>query len=57
MSVGRNYEVLVSKRVRTDRNMPGHMMTLADRPIFRPENEVYWPGPENITWHQKHTFK
>jgi len=57
MSVGNNYEVLVSKRVRTDRNIPGHMMTLADRPIFRPENEIYWPGMENISWHQKNTFK
>lgn len=57
MSVGKNYEVLVSKRVRTDRNMPGHIMTLADRPIFRPEDQVYWPGMENIAWHQKHMFK
>jgi putative restriction endonuclease len=57
MSVGKNYEVLVSRRVRTDRNIPGHMMTLTDRPIFRPEDEVYWPGLENIEWHQKHTFK
>ena len=57
MSVGKNYEVLVSNRVRTDRNIPGHMMTLTGRPIFRPEDEVYWPGLENIEWHQKHTFK
>jgi putative restriction endonuclease len=57
MSVGNNYEVLVSKRVNTDRNIPGHMMALADRPIFRPEDEVCWPGLENITSHQKYTFK
>jgi putative restriction endonuclease len=57
MSVGKNYEVLVSMRVRTDRNIPGHVMTLSDRPIFRPENKVYWPGLENIAWHQKHTFR
>jgi len=57
MGVSRAYEVLVSKRVRTDRNIPGHVMTLADRPIFRPKDEVYWPGLENIAWHQKHTFK
>ena len=57
MSVSKNYEVLVSKRVRTDRNMPGHMMTLADRPIFKPEDKVYWPGMENIAWHQKYTYK
>jgi putative restriction endonuclease len=33
MSVSPSYEVLVSRRVRTDQNMPGHMLTLADRPI------------------------
>jgi hypothetical protein len=31
MSVGASYEVLVSRRVRMDQNMPGHMLTLADR--------------------------
>jgi len=57
MSVSSNYKVLVSKRVGTDRNYPGHITTLADRLIFRPEDEVYWPAMKNITWHQKHTFK
>jgi hypothetical protein len=33
------------------------MMTLADRTIFKPQNEIYWPGMENIKWHQKNTFK
>ena len=41
MSVGKSYEVLVSKRVRTDQNIPGHMMTLADRPIFKPQRQNY----------------
>jgi predicted restriction endonuclease len=35
MSVGASYEVLVSRRARMDQNMPGHMLTLADRPIFQ----------------------
>ena len=41
MSVGKNYEVLVSKRVRTDQNIPGYMMTLADRPIFKPQGQNF----------------
>ena len=36
MSVGNKYEVLVSDRVRIDSNIPGHILTLMDRPIFKP---------------------
>lgn len=57
ISVGNKYEVLVSSRIRTDRNIPGHVLTLADRPIIKPDNEIYWPAIENIAWHQKHAFK
>jgi putative restriction endonuclease len=57
MSVGRNYEVLVSKRIRTDRNIPGHMMTLSDRPIFKPQGQNYWPAQTNIEWHRKLVYR
>jgi putative restriction endonuclease len=57
MSVGRDYEVMVSRQVRVDRNIPGHVMTLADRPIFTPEEEVFWPHQQNLDWHRKHTFQ
>jgi putative restriction endonuclease len=46
MGVGRQYEVLVSDRVRIDSNMPGHILTLMDRPIFKPEMEHFWPGQD-----------
>ncbi|MBU0984158.1 MAG: HNH endonuclease, partial [candidate division Zixibacteria bacterium] len=39
MSVGKDYEVLVSKRVQSDRNIPGHIQPLIDRPIFKPVQE------------------
>jgi len=57
MSVSKKYEVMVSKRVQIDRNIPGHMTTLADRQIFRPHEEVHWPGFENIAWHHKYSFR
>ncbi len=56
MSVGNQYEVLVSGRVRIDSNMPGHVLTLVDRPIFKPEAEGFWPGQENLEKHRKRRF-
>jgi putative restriction endonuclease len=56
MSVGDGYEVLVSRRVRTDRNMPGHILTLTDRPIFKPEPERCWPAKDNLVHHRKKVF-
>jgi putative restriction endonuclease len=57
MGVGQEYEVLVSRRVRTDQNMPGHMLTLADRPIFRPEEQPFWPDRLNLSDHRRRVFK
>jgi predicted restriction endonuclease len=48
MSVGASYEVLVSRRIRMDQNMPGHMLTLVDRPIFHPAKEPLWPAQDNL---------
>ena len=56
MSVGNKYEVLVSKRVRIEQNILGHIMTLIDRPIFKPDPETFWPGKDNIKWHRDRMF-
>ena len=53
MGVGVQYEVLVSDRVRIDSNMPGHILTLAQRPIFKPDAERFWPGQYNLKRHRK----
>jgi hypothetical protein len=42
--------------VRTERNMPGHILTLTDRPSFRPESEKCWPGRENLAHHRREVF-
>ena len=57
MSVGKKYEVLVSKRVMKEQNYPGHILTLTDRPIFTPEQETFWPAQDNLHWHRKNTFR
>jgi len=57
MSVGKNFEVLVSRQAKKDPNILGPIMTFADRPIFRPTEELYWPSQNNIGWHRKSVFK
>lgn len=57
MAVGSEYQVMVSQTVKNDQNLPGHMLTLSDRPIFRPPESRYWPRQENFQWHRKKRFK
>ena len=49
----KDYEVLISKRVSREANLPGHMLTLSDRPIFRPVKHSFWPAQGNMEWHRK----
>lgn len=57
MSIGKGYEVLVSRLVKMEQNIPGHLEIFANRPIFRPAEMVYWPGQDNTAWHRKSVFK
>ena len=56
MSVGTKYEVMVSKRVQIEQNLPGHILTLRDRPIFTPSENQYWPAQGNLDHHRKRKF-
>ena len=56
MSVGKEYQVLVSKRVQFEQNLPGHILTLKDRNIFTPDEENYWPAQSNLEYHRQKTF-
>lgn len=56
MTVGNNYEVKVSKTVRQDNNFPGHILTLSDRLIFKPEQSKHWPAQDNLEYHRKTVF-
>ena len=57
MSVGKKYEVLVSRRVRTEQNLPGHILTLRDRSIFTPEEDKFWPAQSNLDFHRRKYFR
>lgn len=36
--------------------MPGHMLTLSDRPMFRPPESRFWPDQDNLAWHRRERF-
>ena len=57
MSVGEHYQVLVSREVQLEHNLPGHILTLRDRNIFTPEQENFWPAQENLGWHRRKYFR
>jgi len=57
IGVNDRYEVIVSSTVRAEQNMPGHMMSLAGRPIILPQKENFYPALENIAWHRKKIFR
>ena len=56
MSVGKAYEVLISRSVRIEKNILGHILTLTDRPIFKPDKQKFWPTQDNLAWHRKEKF-
>lgn len=56
MSVGTEYEVLVSKVVTINQNYPGHILTLSDRNIIRPEKKEFWPNQDNLEWHREKVY-
>jgi len=57
MSVGENYQVLVSGEVQLEHNLPGHILTLRDRSIFTPEQDKFWPAQDNLEWHRRKYFR
>jgi putative restriction endonuclease len=56
MTVGQEYEVLVSSRVGMEQNLPGHIFSLTGRGILKPAEEQLWPAQENLGHHRRNKF-
>jgi hypothetical protein len=50
LSVGTKYEVLVSKPVSLNQNYPGHILTLSDRNIIKPDKMDFRPDQKSLEW-------
>lgn len=57
MSIDGQFRVIVSKAIIKDPNLPGHILTLSERPMFRPSQSRYWPSQDNFEWHRQEIFR
>jgi putative restriction endonuclease len=51
------YRIKLSKELRSDINMPGHLLTLENRSIIGPEEKELWPDLNALEWHQHEVFR
>jgi putative restriction endonuclease len=52
-----HYQVAVSPQLSTDRNFPGHVLTLSGRRILGPAEEPLWPDLDALAWHRQNIFR
>jgi putative restriction endonuclease len=53
MGVSDNYEVITSRQIAADSNVPGFLMTLTGRGIIRPQEREIWPAQQYIAEHRR----
>jgi putative restriction endonuclease len=56
LGISGRYLVLASSFLRTETNLPGHLLTLADRKMMGPEEDPLWPAKDNLKWHRRKVF-
>jgi putative restriction endonuclease len=53
LGVSTNYLVITSPQLATNDNVPGHLLTLADRTIIGPAERSLWPNLDALSWHRR----
>lgn len=56
LGVSGAYLVIASPRLAGSDNVPGHLLTLADRIILGPAERALWPDREALGWHRRKVF-
>jgi putative restriction endonuclease len=56
-SVSAKFTILLSAELRTSLNFPGHLLTLENRPILRPEEQKFMPDLESLKYHRHKIFR
>jgi putative restriction endonuclease len=53
MGVSEGYNVITSRQIAADPNVPGFLLTLSGRGIIPPDDSELWPGQEYLKWHRR----
>ena len=57
VGVSPHYVVTVSRLLSDNENLPGHLVTLRDREIFKPAQSALWPDTKLLHWHEEWVFR
>lgn len=57
MSVSSQYEIIVSPQLDANHNIPGHLLTLAEKSITFPVERSFWPDLDALSWHRQKIFR
>ncbi len=53
MGVSDNYNVITSRQIAADPNVPGFLLTLSGRGIIPPADRDFWPEQKYLMWHRR----
>lgn len=53
MGVSEGYNVITSRQIAADPNVPGFLLTLSGRGIIPPTDRALWPAREYLKWHRR----
>ncbi len=53
MGVSQEYNVITSRQIGIDPNVPGFMMTLSGRGIIPPSDQAFWPAQQYLAEHRR----
>jgi putative restriction endonuclease len=57
LGVSAKYEILVSPQLNLAPNSAGELLALAGKPLFLPDDPVFHPDPEALSWHRQERFR
>ena len=52
-----SYLIRLSPQLSANENILGHLVTVADRKLIGPSDEILWPYLESVRWHRKEVFR
>jgi putative restriction endonuclease len=53
MGVSEDYNVITSRQIAADHNVPGFLLTLSGRGIIPPADGELWPAQDYLEWHRR----
>lgn len=57
VSVSSQYRVITSPQLAAAHNVPGYLLTLADRGIIGPDEQLLWPDLDALSWHRRNVLR